>query len=148
MTGCTEQKYGYSPLSGKLTEYAAFVSNNGEAAKRLLVLWILCGTSSRLRQVSFEPAAMVAIFGGSFGGMSIIWDRRTGFLSKLLALPISRASIVVLPFASLGGDSNGDYFADGLTEDLIDSLGTVQGLQVVARTSSFGAMKQVSARRE
>ena len=39
--------------------------------------------------------AMVAIFGGAFGGMSIIWDRRTGFLSKLLALPISRASIVV-----------------------------------------------------
>ena len=39
--------------------------------------------------------AMVALFGGSFGGMTIIWDRRLGFLSKLLALPISRASIVV-----------------------------------------------------
>ena len=39
--------------------------------------------------------AMVAIFGGAFGGMSIIWDRRVGYLSKLLALPISRASIVV-----------------------------------------------------
>ena len=39
--------------------------------------------------------AMVALFGGSFGGMTIIWDRRVGFLSKLLALPISRASIVV-----------------------------------------------------
>lgn len=39
--------------------------------------------------------AMVALFGGAFGGMTIIWDRRVGFLSKLLALPISRASIVV-----------------------------------------------------
>ena len=39
--------------------------------------------------------AMVALYGGAFGGMSIIWDRRIGFLSKLLALPISRASIVV-----------------------------------------------------
>ena len=39
--------------------------------------------------------AMVALFGGSFGGMTIIWDRRVGFLSKLLALPISRSSIVV-----------------------------------------------------
>lgn len=38
--------------------------------------------------------AMVALFGGSFGGMTVIWDRRVGFLSKLLALPISRASIV------------------------------------------------------
>ena len=39
--------------------------------------------------------AMVALFGGAFGGMTIIWDRRIGYLSKLLALPISRASIVV-----------------------------------------------------
>jgi ABC-2 type transport system permease protein len=39
--------------------------------------------------------AMTALFGGSFGGMSIVWDRRVGFLSKLLALPISRASIVI-----------------------------------------------------
>jgi len=39
--------------------------------------------------------AMVALFGGSFGGMTIVWDRRVGFLSKLLALPISRASIVI-----------------------------------------------------
>ena len=39
--------------------------------------------------------AMVALFGGAFGGMSVIWDRRTGYLSKMLALPISRASIVV-----------------------------------------------------
>lgn len=39
--------------------------------------------------------AMVALFGGSFGGMTIIWDRRVGFLNKLLALPISRASIVM-----------------------------------------------------
>lgn len=39
--------------------------------------------------------AMVALYGGGFGGMTVIWDRRVGFLSKLLALPISRASIVV-----------------------------------------------------
>src|SRR3954470_17259324 len=39
--------------------------------------------------------AMVSLFGGAFGGMSIIWDRRVGYLSKLLALPIARASIVV-----------------------------------------------------
>lgn len=38
--------------------------------------------------------AMVAIFGGAYGGMSIIWDRRIGYLSKLLALPIARSAIV------------------------------------------------------
>ncbi|OFV93723.1 MAG: hypothetical protein A3F68_11405 [Acidobacteria bacterium RIFCSPLOWO2_12_FULL_54_10] len=38
---------------------------------------------------------MVSLFSGSMAGMTVIWDRRVAFLSKLLALPISRASIVV-----------------------------------------------------
>ncbi|MDP9113933.1 MAG: tetratricopeptide repeat protein [Acidobacteriota bacterium] len=45
-------------------------------------------------------------------------------------------SIAVLPFQNLGNIQDAS-FADGLTEDLIDSMGRVQGLQVVARTSSF-----------
>ena len=38
---------------------------------------------------------MTTLFGGMFGGMSIVWDRRFGYLEKMLAAPISRASIVV-----------------------------------------------------
>lgn len=38
---------------------------------------------------------MVTLFGGMFGGMTIIWDRRLGYLHKLMAAPISRASIVI-----------------------------------------------------
>ncbi|NPV69923.1 MAG: ABC transporter permease [Firmicutes bacterium] len=37
---------------------------------------------------------MVTLFGGIFGGMSIVWDRRFGYLQKLLAAPISRTAIV------------------------------------------------------
>ncbi|MDP9114414.1 MAG: tetratricopeptide repeat protein, partial [Acidobacteriota bacterium] len=51
------------------------------------------------------------------------------------ALP-EAPSIAVLPFQNLGNTKD-ESFADGLTEDLIDSLGRVQGLQVVARTSAF-----------
>jgi ABC-2 type transport system permease protein len=36
---------------------------------------------------------MTTLFGGVFGGVSIIWDRRTGFLNKMLAAPIARAAI-------------------------------------------------------
>lgn len=36
---------------------------------------------------------MTALFSGVFGGVSIIWDRRTGFLNKMLAAPIYRAAI-------------------------------------------------------
>ncbi len=37
---------------------------------------------------------MVTLFGGIFGGMSIVWDRRFGFLNKLLAAPIARSAVV------------------------------------------------------
>jgi TolB-like protein len=46
-------------------------------------------------------------------------------------------SIAVLPFANVGGDKDNDYFSDGLTEEMINSLTKLQDLQVTARTSAF-----------
>lgn len=46
-------------------------------------------------------------------------------------------SVVVLPFVCLKGDPDDEYFADGLTDELITALTRVPGLKVVARTSSF-----------
>ena len=46
-------------------------------------------------------------------------------------------SIAVLPFVNLSGDPSQDYFSDGLTEELLNSLAEIEGLQVAARTSSF-----------
>ena len=46
-------------------------------------------------------------------------------------------SIAVLPFVNLSGDASQDYFSDGLTEELLNSLAEINELQVAARTSSF-----------
>jgi TolB-like protein len=46
-------------------------------------------------------------------------------------------SIAVLPFVNLSGDQEQEYFSDGLTEELLNSLAEIDGLQVAARTSSF-----------
>jgi TolB-like protein len=46
-------------------------------------------------------------------------------------------SIAVLPFVSLSGDKEQEYFSDGLTEELLNSLADIEGLQVAAHTSSF-----------
>jgi len=49
----------------------------------------------------------------------------------------ARRSIAVLPFANMSGDAENEYFCDGLTEELLNSLSNVDGLRVAARTSSF-----------
>ncbi len=46
-------------------------------------------------------------------------------------------SIAVLPFVNLSGDASQDYFSEGLTEELLNSLSQINDLQVAARTSSF-----------
>jgi eukaryotic-like serine/threonine-protein kinase len=46
-------------------------------------------------------------------------------------------SIAVLPFVNMSGDREQEYFSDGVSEELINSLSHVEALQVCARTSSF-----------
>ncbi len=46
-------------------------------------------------------------------------------------------SIVVLPFTNMSADPQNEYFADGITEEIIDALAQIQGLHVVARSSAF-----------
>ncbi|MDH3432071.1 MAG: winged helix-turn-helix domain-containing protein, partial [Gammaproteobacteria bacterium] len=48
-----------------------------------------------------------------------------------------KPSIAVLPFESMGADDSRSYFADGVSEEIINSLARQQGLKVIARTSSF-----------
>lgn len=51
--------------------------------------------------------------------------------------PIDPHSLAVLPFANMSPDPANAYFADGLTEDLLNVLARIEGLKVISRTSSF-----------
>jgi TolB-like protein/Flp pilus assembly protein TadD len=54
--------------------------------------------------------------------------------------PLSRAaphSVAVLPFQNLSGNRDDDYLGDGISEEIINALAKVQGLQVAARTSAL-----------
>jgi TolB-like protein/class 3 adenylate cyclase len=48
-----------------------------------------------------------------------------------------RLSIVVLPFANIGGDPEQDYFVDGVTESLTTDLSRISGALVIARNTAF-----------
>jgi len=82
------------------------------------------------------------------------WRRRTILAIAVLALCAGAASIwhvtsrspshspakpsiAVLPFVNMSGESEQEYFSDGMTEDLTTDLSTLQGLMVIARNSAF-----------
>ena len=62
--------------------------------------------------------------------------RKAGLPEGTPPLP-KKPSIAVLPFTNLSGDKDQEYFADGMTDDLITGLSKVSGLIVVSRTSAF-----------
>lgn len=53
------------------------------------------------------------------------------------AASLEKKTVAVLPFTMLGGDTQSDYFSEGLTEDIITALSGVSGLRVIARSSAF-----------
>jgi TolB-like protein len=48
-----------------------------------------------------------------------------------------RPAIALLPFVDMSQAKDQEYFCDGISEEILDALAKVEGLGVVARTSSF-----------
>ena len=57
--------------------------------------------------------------------------------TKPAPLPAVADSIAVLPFLNLSSDRENEFFADGVTEEIINALAQVEQLRVVARSSAF-----------
>ncbi len=76
---------------------------------------------------------------------TLVWHRGAGVEPKG-AEAASAPSIAVLPFENLSSDREQAYFADGISEDVLDLLTKIPALRVAARTSSFAFKgKDVSA---
>jgi TolB-like protein/cytochrome c-type biogenesis protein CcmH/NrfG len=79
-------------------------------------------------------AAVVALGAVAYFAPHKPWISRPA-ASVVFAPP--RHSIAVLPFVNMSGDKEQEYFSDGLTEELLNSLTEINELQVAARTSAF-----------
>jgi len=65
-----------------------------------------------------------------------------GVENKMDTGPLPADRIAVLPFVNISPDPNDEFFADGMTEELITSLSMVKGLKVIARTSVMNYKKK------
>ncbi len=97
-----------------------------------------------MRPTSRRWAAVVAIVVAFAGTAAVVaWFRPWApdiepASVERMAFPLpDKPSIAVLPFNNMSGDPSQDYFADGMTEDIITDLSKVSGLFVIARNSSF-----------
>ena len=88
-------------------------------------------------QIAAGLAVCFAVIGGLFVWQPWAPQRElSSSFETTLPLP-DRPSIAVLPFDNLSDDPTQEYFADGMTEDLITDLSKISGLFVIARNSSF-----------
>ena len=65
------------------------------------------------------------------------WVADTDVTHTKHALPAYVASIAVLPFVNMSSDEEQEYFADGMSEEVLNLLAQLPQLHVIARTSSF-----------
>jgi TolB-like protein/Tfp pilus assembly protein PilF len=96
------------------------------------------GVKPPLRRRLPMALAGVALIAAVLTGLNVagLRDRLLTAVGLPAAAPAPKIeSIAVLPLENLSGDKEQDYFADGMTEELITSLGKIGSLRVISRTS-------------
>jgi adenylate cyclase len=97
------------------------------------------------------PLAILAVLGIAGTGI-LLWQQSRSRVEAAsldrMAYPLPDSpSVAVLPFANLSNDPDQEYFADGITADIITDISKVSGLMIVAHTSTFTYKgKQVKVR--
>jgi class 3 adenylate cyclase/TolB-like protein/Flp pilus assembly protein TadD len=99
------------------------------------------GPEGRRRPFQAAALAGLVLLIAAGGGGWWLWQGQSGAprgpVGEAVPAAGSRASIAVLPFQALGAEGGHDYFADGLTEDIIGALGRFRDLSVIAPAAVF-----------
>jgi TolB-like protein/DNA-binding winged helix-turn-helix (wHTH) protein len=98
---------------------------------------------SKSKSASVRHGALLAVAVGILPVIGIgLWNFLRGgpeapTVAATSTLTAPAHSVAVLPFVNMSGDPTQDYFSDGLSEELLNSLSSIPDLHVAARTSSF-----------
>ena len=93
----------------------------------------LLGDLKALRKrLEFEAELELAAASDKIGSM-----RTQAIRTDMTEYAETGNTVAVLPFVNMSRNEDGDYFSDGLAEELINVLSKIQGLRVAARTSAF-----------
>ncbi len=82
-------------LLGNALNLGSLIPSNIPGINPNDVLKMTFGTSSYISFMAVGMMAFTALFTTMFSGMSVVWDRRLGFLNKVLSTPVSRAVIIL-----------------------------------------------------
>jgi TolB-like protein len=85
---------------------------------------------------------MVLLVAGTAGLFFLIKPALQSHESGSRTVAIVPNSVAVMPFESSGMDPNDSWLSEGLSDELRDQLGRVQGLRIAARSSSITARDQ------
>jgi len=99
-------------------------------------------TMSSRRGTASIALSMVLLVAGTAGLFFLIKPALDGRVPETRTVAIAPHSVAVLPFDYSGPNPNDSYLGPGLSDELRDQLGRVEGLRIAARSSSITAMRE------
>jgi ABC-2 type transport system permease protein len=119
-------------LFGKALNFASFISQPGiPIATQNAILISYFGTTSYFSFLACGMLAFIVLFTSAFSGMSVVFDRRFGFLNKALSTPVARGTIIMAKVLQSVGKSLiqcGIILAIAVALGMETSKFTIQGL--------------------
>lgn len=109
----------------------------GRKLDRVIIIMLVLAVAVLLAERFFLPRMPVP----NDAAVTVSDASATGDPARLLQTP-DRQSVAVLPFVAMSNGPDDEYFADGLTEEILNSLAQLPELLVTARTSAFAFKKQ------
>jgi ABC-2 type transport system permease protein len=111
-------------LLGKAMNLSAMIPSNIPGVSQDAVMLATFGTTDYFSFMAMGMVAFTTVFTTAFTGMSVVWDKRLGFMNKVLSTPVSRSAIIL---AKVFSASIRAIFQAGIVALVAFALGLVTG---------------------